>query len=351
MRYLYKIYSPFDGFYPRRIPERLIDGRFLPLLWANYLDALNLSDEVWIVFTGCAKPGVYVQGLVAGLDRDASTVTLRVRNSSTTAPLTDDVTSVALLSAVAQKRRQVFLWPSDRPLREKCDAADCAQRRCLGCEVWKGFPRIDLAHYCTPWALRGETVVPAYWIIPNRCYLYYGNRKPAPWNARVSQMFYAFKVGEARYAFPLAAGIDAALRARGRARFDAIVPIPLSPDKAQSGELDRTVRLATELGRLAGGSVEKYLSLKEPISKRRMLLQGYTPSQFKARYKQLLHVDSGIKKLSRVALLDDVITKGSTLSATIAAIREAHPHIEIVVVAAGQMIVTEVVADQNGPAW
>ncbi len=353
MRYLYKINSAFNGFSPRRIPERLVDGRFLSLGWAKYLDALNVRDEVWIVFVGKGfENGVYVQGLVATIDRAASTVQIRVRSSSTNAPLTDAETSAALLKAVSVRYRQVFLWPADRQLQQDCGAADCGARRCKNCDVWNGLPQIDPAHYRPPAALRGATVVAAYWIIPVRCYLYHANeRPPAPWNRRVTQMLGEFKVGERRYAYPLAAGIDAALRARGETGFDAIVPIPLSPEKAAAGELNRTSALASELSRLVGAPVRNDLSLAGPISKRRMQAQGYGPAEFQARYRGLLEVDPGIANVGRIILLDDVITKGSTLSVAAAALRAVNPEIEIVVAAAGQMILKAVVADENGPAW
>lgn len=131
-----------------------------------------------------------------------------------------------------------------------------------------------------------------------------------------------------------------------------MVPIPLSPEKAQANELDRTGALATELARLLPGSrVTPVLSLNGPISKRRMQAQGYTPTQFMNRYRQLLAINPAVADLRRIVLLDDVITRGSTLSVAISAIRQVNPQIEIVAAAAGQMILTAVVADQNGPAW
>lgn len=353
MRYLYKIYSHFDGFYPTRIPDRMVEGRLLTLGWARYLDAVHLGDEVWIVFTGRGfENGVYAQGLVARIDPAAGEVQLRVRRHSTTAPLTDAATSAALKAAVSIRNRQVFLWPADRELRDACHARDCAERRCHGCDVWNTLPQIETRHYRTPPALRGATVVPAYWLIPPRCFLYYNGRQPAPWVRRTTEMFQAFKVGEKRYAYPLAAGIHAALASRRLRDFEAIVSIPLSPEKAAAGELDRTAALAGELARLMPGARSRQLlSLSAPISKRRMQAQGYTATEFKQRYRQYLQLDPAIAGLRRIILLDDAITKGSTLSVAIAAIRAANPGIEIVAAAAGQMIVMDAVADQNGPAW
>lgn len=352
MRYLYKINSAYNGFSPKRIPERLVDGRLLTLGWAKYLDAVHLGDEVWIVFIGNGfENGVYAQGLVAAIDTNTGSIQLRVRRFSTTTPMTDATTSAALLTTVSIRYRQVFLWPADRQVREACHASDCSERRCLACDVWGGIPQIDPAHYRAPTGLRGTTVVPGYWIIPPRCFLYYNRRQPAPWNRRATDMFAAFKIGERRYAFPLAAGMDTALRVRGEGGFEGIVPIPLSPEKAAAGELDRTAILATELGRLNGARPRQLLSLDGPISKRRMQAQGFTPTQFMNRYRQLLRVDPEIANMRRIVLLDDVITRGSTLSVAVAAIRTANPAIEIIVAAAGQMIIMAAVADQNGPAW
>lgn len=352
MRYLYKIYSPYDGFTPARIPERLQDGRFLTLGWAKYLDVVHLNDEVWVFFKGPRfENGVYATGLVAAIDLNAGTVMLRVRRHAIRAPLTDAATSAALRAAVEKRNRQVFLWPADHAVQDECHIANCEARRCLQCDVWRELPTIDASHYLAPSALRGETVVPAYWTIPNRCYLYYGVRAPAPWNRRITDMFAAFKIGESRYAFPLAAGVAAALEQRGLGGFDAIVPIPLSPEKAANGELDRTAALATELSRITGVATRQHLTLLGSISKRRMQAQGFTATQFKARYRQLLHIAPAIATHGRILLLDDAITRGSTLSVAASAIRAAAPGIEIVAAAAAQMIVKEVVANQNGPAW
>jgi predicted amidophosphoribosyltransferase len=164
-------------------------------------------------------------------------------------------------------------------------------------------------------------------------------------------MFAAFKIGEKRFAHPLAAGIAAALQARGEPGFDAIVPIPLSPDKAAAGELDRTRALGGELSNLVQTRLYNYLELTGAISKRRMILQGFTPSQFKRRYGELLKVDPRIINFKRILLIDDAITRGSTLSVAVAAIRSVAPDADIVVSSAVQMVVKDVVADQNGPAW
>lgn len=352
MRYIYKINSSYDGFSPSKIRDRLSGGRLLKLGWARYLDTISVNDEVWIVFKGPRfENGVYIKGLVHSIDRTGGGIQLRVRQFSTASPLTDAVTSEAILAVVDTRYRQVFLWPADWAVPAPCGAADCGQRNCRQCVHWIDRPIIDAQHYRNPNALRGVNVVPAYWAIPARCYLYYGDRNPAPWIRRLTDMFAAFKVGEERFAHPLAAGMAAALEAKNEGSFDAIVPIPLSPDKAAARELDRTGVLASELSTLLGTKVQKYLGLTGAISKRRMILQGYTPTEFKRHYRRLLSVDPRIANCRRILLIDDAITRGSTLSVAVAAIQTMAPDAEIVVAAAVQMVVKEAVADENGPAW
>jgi len=164
-------------------------------------------------------------------------------------------------------------------------------------------------------------------------------------------MFRAFKVGEARYAFPLAAGIAESLRAQCKEGFDAIVPVPLSPDKALAGEMDRTAQLATELSRLIGVPVQSHLTLAGAISKRRMENQGFTSTEFQQRYRQLLVIDPAIALARKILLVDDVITRGTTLAVITSAIKTLAPNVEIVCAAAGQMVIKAAVADDRGPGW
>jgi hypothetical protein len=50
LKFLYKIYSGYDGFTPARIPERLLPRSILRLSWARYMDSVEVGDEVWIYF-------------------------------------------------------------------------------------------------------------------------------------------------------------------------------------------------------------------------------------------------------------------------------------------------------------
>jgi len=65
---------------------------------------------------------------------------------------------------------------------------------------------------------------------------------------------------------------------------------------------------------LFGTTVASVLSLKQPISKHRLRTDlGLTANQFERRYREALTADAGARGLSRILLLDDVCTEGSTL--------------------------------------
>ncbi len=89
-----------------------------------------------------------------------------------------------------------------------------------------------------------------------------------------SDMLYRLKVDEEALAYPLALGMRKALAAARRLDFDAIVPVPLSPDELKAKELHRTLALANELSPLLEASVIEGLSLSALFSKRRIKWLG-----------------------------------------------------------------------------
>jgi predicted amidophosphoribosyltransferase len=129
--------------------------------------------------------------------------------------------------------------------------------------------------------------------------------------------------------------------------FDCVVPIPLSPDKQQIGHINRTRILGQELAALLGIHFVDLLSLKGPISKRSFISAGWTNVQFESRYYQLLHVDPAITQYSRLLLLDDVCTHGSTLNCALRRITEAHPGSQVTATTAGQMLLKNVVTHEK----
>lgn len=213
--------------------------------------------------------------------------------------------------------------------------------------MWNSFRPVAGGAYRAPAEIGAKAVVPAYWLIPNRCYLYREGKRPSAWIQRVSHMFGELKLGEAAYAYPLALGIFAALKSRDLLEFDAVVPVPLSPDKMQAGELHRTLELARHVGRQLGVPVREWLNLSGPISKRRMQAAGFTAGQFRSRYASLLQANEGFARIRRVLVVDDTITRGWTLTCAAQKIRQIAPEVEVVAASAGQMILKEYVLKEN----
>ena len=348
MRFLYKIHSGYDGFRPSVIPERMTDGRLVLGGWRHYIDAVEKGWECWVFFRGPHnfEDGVYVKGIVDAVDIARRQVRLRVREHDTDAPLTSPETSARVAEAVSTRYRQVFVWPEDWTVAPDCGLAACADRRCDDCQTWDELPLIEPEHARAPGRLRStvcEHLVPGHWIVPRRCY----ETRIAARVRELTTRFTAFKLGEMAYAYPFALAMFEQLRRRDLLQFDYVVPIPLSPDKARSGEVHRTRKLAAELGRLLAVPVREMLRLTEPVAKRRMQqLPGYTPYRFERKYREALRATVPDNARS-VLLVDDVITRGSTVSQAIAAIREQRPDTEVAVATAGQMILKESVVDDS----
>ena len=347
MRFLYKIHSGYDGFRPAVLPERM-QGRRLRLGWRHYIDVVEKGWECWVYFHGPHRfeNGVYAKGIVDGIDPEAGEVSLRVREYRTDAPMTPPKTSARVAEVVATRYRQVFLWPDDWTVPPQCEPKACAGRQCEDCRTWANMPLIGNGDSTAPRRLRWSTyeeVVVAHWIVPSRCYA----TRIAPEVKDLTRRFTEFKWGEMAYAFPFALSMFEQLRRRDLLEFDYVVPIPLSPDKAASGEKHRTQALARELGRLLAVRVRDMLDLSASISKRRMQAAGFTPPQFESAYREALQAnvpaDAG-----RILLVDDVMTKGSTAAQALHVLQEQRPEAEIVVATAGQMIVMEAVVDERG---
>jgi hypothetical protein len=246
VRYAYKIHSGYDGFTPARIPERS-RGKTLPLGWRRYIDTVEEGDEIWVYFHGphAFTNGVYAKGIAESVDYDAETVVLRLVDHSATSPLGSAAESLQVAQIVAPRYRQVFFLPDEIGQVAACSlpttADTCQKHLCDNCKSWTNLPRVNRNNLAMPERLDGfvDRFAPAYWVIPNRCFLYReGTIKPGV--KRTSDIFYRLKAGDAAVAYPLALGMQKALARAHRLDFDAILPVPLSPDKAKKGELHRT---------------------------------------------------------------------------------------------------------------
>jgi hypothetical protein len=157
------------------------------------------------------------------------------------------------------------------------------------------------------------------------------------------------ETGNASLAYPIALGISNSLRDRGFGdEFDCIVPVPLSPEKARNGEIHRTKLLANELSRLDKVPVKEVLSLTGTISKRSMINAGHTYYQFERRYAALLEASDELQSLSRILLVDDVLTRGGTLKVIAKEIWRLNPEAEVIVATGMQMVLKSVVRDTSG---
>lgn len=348
MKFLYKIWSGYDGFQPAVISERRLPGGLLELGWDRYIEAVERGDEVWVYFFGSHSfvNGVYVKGVAHRVDVTDRAVQLRVREFSEEQPLTDAETAARIRQVVRARGRQVFVLPEQLEAAPLCTmtttATSCAKRQCGSCATWQAMPRVTPNALGRPARLSPDfdAFVPAYWVIARRNFIHQSGRRIRRDIQRTSDLFYRFKVGEPRLAVPLALAMREELAERGLEDFDCVTPVPLSPDKEEAGELHRTRVLANELARLLGIRSRDLLSLSEPTSKRVLRRErGYSAEQFEAAYERRLVVDPAVERIARIALLDDVCTEGSTLSACLARLSEMNPGLEVVAVTAGQMTV------------
>lgn len=347
MKFLYKIYSAYDGFKPSILPNRICEGR-LRLGWRHYIDVVEKGWECWVYFHGPHKfeNGVYAKGIVDRIDLDTEEVSLRIREYDKDTPITSTETSAKVAEVVSIRGRQVFVWPDEWTVPMHCDIEACRNRQCGNCEAWSALPLIEAGESAAPSRLRWsmfDGIVPGHWFVPRRCY----ENHIKPEIQGLTKKFTAFKLGEMAYAYPFAMSIFEQLRQREFLEFDYIVPIPLSPDKARKGEKHRTRELAKELGRLLAVDVFEMLSLSTSVSKRRMQTEGFTVAQFETRYREALQVRIP-DNADRILLIDDVMTKGSTTAQALDALQEQQPRISIVVATVGQMIVKEAVKDSSG---
>ncbi|MBM7804202.1 putative amidophosphoribosyltransferase [Geodermatophilus bullaregiensis] len=356
MKWVYKIWGGYDGFRPSQIPARMLPGGELNLGWARYADVAEPGDDVWVWFHEGNRftPGVYVKGIVESIDPVAQQIVLQTQEWSDAHPLTTSDEHAVLAGVVAPRNRQVFVLPEDFRRFEHCTAAltgapSCAARRCDHCTHWADLPQIKPTHVYMPELIEDDfsAFAPAYWVIANRSYGWNNSYRLRPGIHATNRMFYRFKTGEAALAYPLAKGIVAALAKQRLLEADAIVPVPLSPEKIASGEIHRTLLLSRSLGRLIQVPVIDGLALTAPKGKRAAQNAGESFEQFREDYSALLSVSPDLAALERIIVVDDVCTYGNTLAAVAAALRAAGVEAELVAATAGQMTVRDAIADDR----
>ncbi|MGY1728359.1 ComF family protein [Geodermatophilus sp. SYSU D01062] len=356
MKWLYKIWGGYDGFRPSQIAARMLPGDELNLGWAKYADVAEPGDDVWVWFHEGNRftPGVYVKGIVASIDPVAQQLVLRTQEWDASHPLTTPDENAVLAAVVAPRNRQVFVLPEDFRRFDLCTAhlpgaSSCAARLCDHCTHWASLPQIRPTHVYMPELIEDDysAFAPAYWVVANRSYGWNNTYRLRAGITATTQMFYRFKTGEAELAYPLAKGMVAALAKRRLLEADAIVPVPLSPEKIAAKEIHRTLLLSESLSRLIQVPVIDGLALMAPKGKRASQNAGESPAQFREDYSALLAVSPDLASLERIIIVDDVCTRGNTLAAVGTALRSAGVDAELVAATAGQMTVQRAVADDR----
>ncbi len=317
MKFVYKIYSGYDGFTPLELGTRILPGKQLKLMWNRYVDELHMRDEVWIYFHGphSFTNGVYAKGKVSKVNYGRGIAHVKLSRYSTDHPIISPENSERVAQLVRAHGVQVFYLPEEWQPVEECTAlstADsCRNRKCEWCPLWENLPLAK--YYNRPERLTEDVAefVTGYWAIPRRCrYSKSRLKKKIIWT---TDIFSNFKMGLKSLGYPLALGLHRAMQARDISDIDAVIPVPLSPDKEKRKEMNRTLVLAREISKFIKSPVRRSLELSQPISKRRFIRNGGTTSEFEQRYYKLLRT-SNLPKKGRVLVVDDVATKGSTLS-------------------------------------
>ncbi len=179
MRWLYKIWSGWDGFRASAIDARMLPGKELNLGWAKYADVAEVGDEVWVWFYDGQRfeAGVYVKGIVEAIDVTNQRLVLQAQEWSGTKPLTTANENAVLANVVAPRRRQVFVLPDDFRKFDGCTAtlsgaSSCVARQCDYCTYWTSLPKIQKAHVRTPDLFTADVVAfaPAFWVVANRSF-------------------------------------------------------------------------------------------------------------------------------------------------------------------------------------
>jgi hypothetical protein len=356
--YVYKIWSGYDGFAPSKIAARVHEEDFLDLSWSHYIDVVEEDDDVWVFFKGARgfAPGIYAKGVVYSSDTAAGRVTLRLTERSQSVPIVSGALNDYIENLVQPRRRQVFVLPADRQTPGWCTMArpgapSCARKDCQHCPLWQRLPRIRKSDFERPHRLLTTVYtnfVPGYWAVPRRSFIEQAPRPIRKGIRRTRDLFKRFKAGEEALAFPLAAAVHRQLEINGLMPLDGIVPVPLSPEKAAKGELDRVLALARELSALADSPIIDALSLEGAISRTAMKAQQVGYGAFEAAYQAALRVDVvRLPESGRILVLDDTCTEGSTLRVIGRAIRKARPALELYASSATLMAVQDTVANAN----
>jgi len=159
-------------------------------------------------------------------------------------------------------------------------------------------------------------------------------RKPPAWRAAVCAEDYAFPwntlIGDFKFrrdvalATLLAERLAAALsQAPGGANVDLVLPIPLSAQRLQQRGFNQAWELARRLARRLGLKAEAHL-LQRPVDTAHQVELSLQDRAHNLRFAFMVDPQA-LPRLAgqRVALVDDVMTTGATVSALATALKQA----------------------------
>lgn len=111
-------------------------------------------------------------------------------------------------------------------------------------------------------------------------------------------------------------------------RVEAILPIPLHPQRLKQRGFNQTLEVAKFIANnqnipLIEGQLQRQ---KNTISQQELSRQARQANMQNAFY---IHKKQHLANLKRIALLDDVMTTGATLYSGVTCLKDAYPHLEV----------------------
>jgi hypothetical protein len=307
--------------------------------WKEYFDELEEGDIVFTYFTGPGvSKGIYAVTRVVGITEDGKVrgMVLRYSDESPIVPEADFEKYESQIINRPYGSAYVippFLQIDFESLRQRLAVSEVTTEGALLCHSCAK----DKKFYCSACPLLDpnvlikwnnevqlgipglEGIASAFWVRPRQ----------ASWMkvTIATRPFYAFKAGSQIYAGPFAHAITLVIQANpvfGNRKFDYILGIPLSPEKATRGEFDRVSKLCEYLGMESGiPYLQGGLKLNKPIS--RVAYKRRALNTFPQDYHDALSLSAPDLSNQTVLLVDDVITNGLTLSVTAGFLKERCP--------------------------
>ena len=355
MYYLYRIDSGYDGFTPKKIPQRIEGKRYLTYNWNQYFDEVTRGDIVFTYFFGKnVSRGVYlISKAVRFTGRNK--VKAKILDYDNQEPIISQEEIAKYTGYIFNRPRgSVFVIPpflegvfdkvlqnrvsSDIEISEEIDCYTCFEHDSFPCEKCSIFD----TDYLINWQKEVKLSIPGYerivspfWIIPRQSHWTRSSiRKHV-----ISRIFYSFKAGYTLYTRLFARGIIKAMKndpVMKKVKFDYMLGVPISPKKKKRGEIDRVRLVCSELSKLTGIEYfPKGLTLLKHIS-RKEYRYLYGVRKFIRDYQKRLNLN--IKKSLRkknILIVDDVITDGKTLQAVYEKIKVRYPNSHLYAVTCG----------------